>query len=1089
MSSNKKIQVMENFVECMNTHDIYINLNELKRYQYIDLKNKTFSILISKLFQDYNKQTDENLEEGLYKQLGRYRELYVDKKHFKLLDYNFIKVIENVKEKISEFIAIPKNKNDSKLKNFFKENFNYEILYEKINFEKIKNDIKEKNLSKLNEIHFFLKNPNKTFINLFINNISYLNIYNNLKEFFKNNFEYEIINGLLDVIKIDESKIKNYLKDISKSIKYNNEMLDDVIDLFFSKIENIKNISETIKYNNAMLDDIIKLFFIKIETTKNIEYYKKNIEVNKKKLDDIKKIKKNTEEDIKAKEEDIKAKEEIIKVKKEIIKAKEEDIRKYIKKDTIDLFFNKINLNDNNLKQKIKYLFNNIVYLDISTFFDLYYGYKYVIKKKKNNENKIHFTTVGGMSGASFRLNNDVIYFFNTKNKYLIIKTYLDFIHPLNSCNNAITCFLYVDIETFFSNEKKIYLFFKIKKFEEEYIKKLGNILTKNGEKKNIENIIRSKINFIPIQSNIHKNKDFYILSFNENAKNYTERDSNDVINKIIELNPSVLIICTQESGSGITSHFQKILQKRLNGSEYKLISHQDESKTIIKIGNKNVRTYFYVNMDKINFGDEIKRKFKTIGIKRLFISENRNVTKQERNDENKSIELINYEWTRSKESFGYKGANKIGRVMKGTIYKGAICLKITLKYNGLEHSFIVVNTNFSNNNKKKDQFDSVCKEFNLYNQIDNSTIFFCGDLNFDIKTNFERNNELNKFFKTGISVSGNNNKIKNLYEKFLECTKSIKIRLPNRIIYAISDKDKYDVYINKDGFYNINIKIKNNASQPIINSFGFNFFKNNGEKYKKIIENITKIKTIENIEKIKTIQNITEINNIIQNINSKNHKVLFYINGINNIFEEITGENFDEFIYCGEHNIDKNEPHEKSNLTDSRYIEDIYINGIQKSNNSQINNLIKKSGKQNILENIFSRDTIFTSYKKFNKILSKLDENQKNILRNEKRTFYVNQKIILRNEKRTFYVNHINNKLFILYKEYFGIRTGQDNNYNKIIYSFISYIFCDIESNKFYIFIKPVIKIIDFTDFFMEKESSDTIKKKIDNYEKNYKK
>lgn len=1005
MSSNEKIQVMENIVECMNTHDIYINLNELKKYQYIDLKNKTFSLFINKLFQDYNKQTDENLEEGLYKQLERYRELYVDEKHFKLLDYNFIKVIENVKEKISKFIAIQKNNNYSKLKKFFKENFNYEILDEKINFEKIKNDIKEKNLSKLNKIQIFLKNPNETFINLFEKNIRYLDIYDNLKNFFKNNFEYEIINNLLDELKIDESKIKNYLKDISKSIKYNNEMLDDVIDLFFSKIENIKN-----------------------------------IEVNKKKLDGIKKIEKNTEE----------------------------DIRKDIKKDTIDLFFNKINLNDNNLKQKIKYLFNNIVHLDISTFFDLYYGYKYVIKNKKNNENKIHFKTFGGMYGASFRLNNDVIYFFNTKNKYLIIKTYLDFYHPPNSCNNAITCFLYIDIETFFSNEKKIYLFFKIKKFEEEYIKKLGNILTKHGEKNNIENIIRNKINFIPIQSNIHKNKDFYILSFNEKAQNYTERDSNDVINKIIELNPSVLIICTQESGSGITSHFQKILQKRLNGSEYKLISHRDESKTIIKIGNKNVRTYFYVNMDKINFGDEIKRKFKTIRKKRLFIFENKNVTKQERNDENKSIELINYEWTRSKESFGYKGANKIGRVMKGTIYKGAICLKITLKYNGLEHSFIVVNTNFKKD-KKISQFMDICKEFNLYNQIYNSTIFFCGDLNFDIKNNFERNNELNKFFKT---VSQNNYKIKNLYEKFLDCTKSIEIRLPNRIIYAISDKDKYDVYINKDGFYNI--KIKNNASQPIINSFGFNFFKNNGEKYKKIIENITKIKTIENIEKIKTIQNITEIKNIIQNINSKNHKVLFYINGINNIFEEITGENFDEFIYCGEHNIDVNKSVTKSSLTDIRYIEDIYINGIQKSKNSQINNLIEKSGKKNILEKIFSRDTIFTSSKKFNKILSKLDENQK---------------IYLRNEKRTFYVNHINNKLFILYKEYFGIRTGQDNNYNKIIYSFISYIFCDIESNKFYIFIKPVIKIIDFTDFFMEKESSDTIKKKIDNYEKNYKK
>ena len=81
--------------------------------------------------------------------------------------------------------------------------------------------------------------------------------------------------------------------------------------------------------------------------------------------------------------------------------------------------------------------------------------------------------------------------------------------------------------------------------------------------------------------------------------------------------------------------------------------------------------------------------------------------------NDNKSIELISYEWKRSKESFGYKYANIIGRVLKGTIYKGAICLKITLKYNGSEYSFIIVNTNFSTDNKKKDQFDNVCKEFN----------------------------------------------------------------------------------------------------------------------------------------------------------------------------------------------------------------------------------------------------------------------------------------------------------------------------------------------------------------------------------------
>jgi hypothetical protein len=291
---------------------------------------------------------------------------------------------------------------------------------------------------------------------------------------------------------------------------------------------------------------------------------------------------------------------------------------------------------------------------------------------------------------------------------------------------------------------------------------------------------------------------------------------------------------------------------------------------------------------------------------------------------------------------------------------------------------------------------------------------------------------------------------------------------LPNRIIYAISDKDKYDVYINKGEFYHI--KIKNNSSQPIINSFGFNFVKNNGEKYKKIIENIKEI--TKNIKKIPTTQNFSKISSIIRNINSKNHKVLFYINGINNIFEKISGDNFDEFIYWGEYNIGKIGNYVKSDLSNSEYIKDIYINGKKIKSNKQINTLIEESSKEKILQKIFYRESggIYIY-----KLIFKLLEN-------------LNKKIQLKSIEKAIYINNIDNKLFILIKEYYNIVTG--DAYDKIIYSFISYIFCDIEYNKFYIFIKPVIKIIDFTDFLIKKdeESSNIIKQKINNYEKNYK-
>ena len=509
------------------------------------------------------------------------------------------------------------------------------------------------------------------------------------------------------------------------------------------------------------------------------------------------------------------------------------------KKDFQKILFDKLKniiltnnkIDDNKKRDNKKNIVKFLITGDNITFWEFY-----IIKYVKNFLVNFNLKNVGG---------TQIIYFNTYKKIYILYNEYkvMPSFHVgvPNHFNNEsfitkINSYIYIDIKKFekyiYENNEDtgIYIFWKYQDDKYKIIEEIGN--------KNYNTISKKFY------------KDFYILSFNEKAQNYTERDSNNVINKIIELNPSVLIICTQESGSGTTSHFQKILQKRLNGLNYKLISHRDESKTIIKIGNKNVRTYFYVNMNKINFGDEIKRKFKTI------------VTKQERNNENKSIELINYEWKRSKESFGYKGANIIGRVMKGTIYKGAICLKIMLKYNGLEHSFIIVNTNFSNNNRKQDQFDNVCKEFNLENEIVNSTIFFCGDLNFNIDNS---RNELNNYIRKHISLYYDvSDKMKNLYKKFSDCINNINInkRLPNRIIYAISDKDKYDVDINKDNFGSIQIKEGSNMT-----SFEFNFMKNNDNKLNRLIEAIPNIRTVQNL---KRIAKIIAIMNIPENFKKK---------------------------------------------------------------------------------------------------------------------------------------------------------------------------------------------------------------------------
>jgi hypothetical protein len=538
-----------------------------------------------------------------------------------------------------------------------------------------------------------------------------------------------------------------------------------------------------------------------------------------------------------------------------------------------------------------------------------------------------------------------------------------------------------------------------------------------------------------------------------------------------------------------------------LKGTDYKLISHRDESKTAIKLGNKNVRTYFYVNMNKINFGDAIKKKFKTIGKKRLYIFENRNVTEQERNNDNKSIELISYEWKRSKESFGYKYANIIGRVLKGTIYKGAICLKITLKYNGSEYSFIIVNTNFSADNKKKDQFDNVCKEFNLENEIDNSTIFFCGDLNFNIDNN-KKKNELNNYIKNHIVLYQNvSDKMKNLYKKFLDCINSIdiKIRLPNRIIYAISEKDKYDIDINKDNFGSIQIKDKSNMT-----SFEFSFIKNNGNKLNKLIKEIPNIRTVQNLKNIANLtanMNITnnfenKYRNVLKILSSKaNKNILPNLSGLKDIFKIMTDENLDEFIFLGNYDYGytkyyTDNKEKRGNIFIYKTILNINnkIDIIENYNNKSVNEKI------NFFKNKIDNDRINIKNDDFNKIffltsrkfLLGFDDFINNYIEKKNNNYSFRKNIETKIDKLFFYL-YFNNSLFFCLKEIVKVFIKPNNQlyYNKNLipplYSVISIILYDFKNNKFYTFIKPIQDSINFTNFLLNNRNFNIYSHKIE--------
>jgi hypothetical protein len=233
----------------------------------------------------------------------------------------------------------------------------------------------------------------------------------------------------------------------------------------------------------------------------------------------------------------------------------------------------------------------------------------------------------------------------------------------------------------------------------------------------------------IPIKKNIKNkvNNDFLIISYNEEAKSFKKDDCKSIINSIKDETPSFIVVCTQESRSGITNHFQHVLNIELGKINYTRISKTDESKTVIKVFNKNIRVRFYINQFKVS----------TLYYKPL---KNSNFSKDEYSKEiinNKSdyqYNLKSCKTKRSTKSFGFEKYDILGRIVKGTLFKGAICLEIILENNnGKIIKLLVLNTHLYYKNSidtgleiRKEIFLKLIKEFQLVEKMnDEYNIFF----------------------------------------------------------------------------------------------------------------------------------------------------------------------------------------------------------------------------------------------------------------------------------------------------------------------------------------------------------------------------
>jgi hypothetical protein len=207
------------------------------------------------------------------------------------------------------------------------------------------------------------------------------------------------------------------------------------------------------------------------------------------------------------------------------------------------------------------------------------------------------------------------------------------------------------------------------------------------------------------------------VISYNEGEQDFYKNDIENFCEKVSEINPSVIIVCTQKSKSQVllalpgksmltdsdsTKHFPHVFGKYLLSTKYKLLYKKDASFMIRGLTeNNNVRTRIYINTNTEPTITNIKCKLST---------------------------------------------NTIGQVSKMSVNRQAIYIE--MNYSGKK--IIVLNTelaDYTNGNlgvcDRQKEFMSLIKEFELHKKYNEGyNIIFSGSLNFKLNPIKMINNE-----------------------------------------------------------------------------------------------------------------------------------------------------------------------------------------------------------------------------------------------------------------------------------------------------------------------------------------------------------
>ena len=422
-----------------------------------------------------------------------------------------------------------------------------------------------------------------------------------------------------------------------------------------------------------------------------------------------------------------------------------------IKYDICQINFTiKINFTEDNINIEYEFLYKDEFYKNITNYiYKLLKNFDYKDKESsKNFKNEMHFIY------DNFYLISKIQ---NSKRLNLFLQKFKDdkYSENLKKINKILSN------ANIANNLDKQQIFYK-------YIYQLlKNVDNKDEESiKNFDKEINflyekySLISTIPIKKEITDKveSDFLIISYNEGAKRFTYEDCIPIIFKVLNENPSFIIICTQESSSGSlqniinATHYQHILDKYLLKMNYERIIKVDASISGIK--DKNIRTRIYINKftvmyDKIYYNKNNSKNNK----------ENNSFILDKRIEENykKNINDNNIDYSYIIKSFGSKKnvkhelGSSTGLMFKKefTFYKESIFTRLEFLNGKKEYKIIIINSYLFYKNtdiaKSKKEIDNIINEFKLIEYwAKGYNIFFCGDMNFRLNCDIGQN-KINK--------------------------------------------------------------------------------------------------------------------------------------------------------------------------------------------------------------------------------------------------------------------------------------------------------------------------------------------------------